>query len=809
MKKAQDIIAIGILLLVIIIRFSPFIFMGVPVNTDSWKNYYPWRADFQPDEIKTINYDSNMLYGTLYPMVKQEISDGRFPHWNQYSGCGVPWYPDHLIPVFHIPFALALLFPGDLVLAAYTFLMCVIGTLFFYWFLRNWNFSVFVSLFGGLALFLSGWQMYLYPPEVASLIWIPAILLFHDRFLKSNRMSDACWATFFIGQLLIGGYPVMITHFFYFVLAYFIWRRFHRDFSWNTSVRKWIAALIMMAVFGMLISAVQNYPTWKFMLLTNRDITSEGKNFQTPDEILETKKELLQSERIIGTKDFGKLGVVLNLIRRKTVILIPTFNVDFNESRTFAGVVVVFLALLGLFVAPKRFNVIKIFFAVFGIFFLFGPIFLLIVRFIPGWSISALNPREVFFFLLFFMAVLGLDHAEKNTDISQPVRIFSVAYFIMTALLIYLHPAVTQPVNADFHWKAFTDVIWVAGVIALSIIVLIPLVIKMSGMKLPGNLYYCSLAGFTIVGLVAHCYLYPYFASKELMPENEKVKKIVNICKDARFTKCSNEIPQLSFTEKFTYILPPNTPSRFKMMDSLNYDNMMLADMEEFLETAAPGSLKRQRGAFHILGNESLNPTGLFVQSTGTKYVMQKKSEEPFFSSIPVYDDSGILIFDMDDINTSGKLKNKNPYMKAVKKYEMTDKYTNDPLKDDFTSKILLEKIPSLKNGSVLESTLDPVELDIISYKKTSTQLSTEFEVSNDCIVYFADTFHPRWRVKIDGEEVELLKANYAFRAIAVSKGKHDVLMWYDGIEVLTGGLVSVVSLLLLVLIGIGDAGFR
>ena len=809
MKKEHDVIAIGILLLVIIIRFSPFIFLGVPLNTDSWKSYYPWRADFQADEIKTINYDSNMEYGTWYPMVKEEISEGRFPHWNQYSGCGMPWYPDHLIPVFHVPFTMALLFPGDLVFAAYTFFMCVIGTLFFYWFLRNWKFSVFVSLFGGLAFFLSGWQMYLYPPEVASLIWIPAILLFHDRFLKSNRISDAAWATFFIGQLLIGGYPVQIAHFFYFVLGYFIWRRFHKSFSWKTSVRKWVAAVIMMAVLGTMISAVQNYPTWKFMQLTNRDISSEKKMFLSPDEILEKKKVQVLSESVIGTRDYGKLGIVLNMIRRKSVLMIPTFNVDFNESRSFAGVVVVFLALLGLFAAPKRFNVIKIFFVVFGIFYLFGPIFLLIARFIPGWSISALNPSEVFFFLLFFMAVLGLDYVEKNTDKSQPVRNFSILYFILTAMLIYLHPAITQPVNADFHWGAATDVMWVAGVIALSIIVLIPIAIKMSGVKLPRYLYYACMACFVISGLLTHTYLYPYFASKEFMPEDENITKIASIIDDARFAKCSNDKPMLSFSEKFTYILPPNTPSRFKMMDSLGYDNMMLADMEEFMETAAPGSLKRQRGTFHILGAESLNPKGLFVQSTGTRWVMQKKSEEPFFSSTPVYDNKGILIFDLGDIDTSATFSNARSYMKAVVNYELTENYTNDPLNDDFTNKVLIEKKPVLKNGTDLESTLASVELKITSYEKTSTQLSTEFEVSADCIVYFAETYHPRWRAKLDGEEVEILKANYAFRAIVVPKGKHKVLMWYDGIEVLTGGLISALTLILIVLLSLGDAGFR
>jgi hypothetical protein len=803
MEKRKDILATAILLLVIVIRFAPFIFSGTPINTDSWKSYYPWAANFSSSEIKTINYDSNMEYGTWFPMVKKEISEGRFPHWNHYSGCGMPWYADHLIPVFHLPFAIALLLPGDLIFAGYIFLMSIIGTLFFYWFMRNWNFSVFVSLFGGLAFFLSGWQMYLYPPEVASLIWIAPILLFYDRFLKSNRMSDACWAAFFIGQLLIGGYPVMIAHFFYFIVAYIIWRYFHRSFNWNVPVKRWVFAVLMMAIIGVLISAVQNYPTYKFMQLTNRSVSSEQKMFQSPDEIIEQKKQMLESDEFMGTADRSIVNVILNLIRKKTTIIIPNFNIDFNESRTFAGPVIVFLALLGLFAAHRRFNVIKISFVIFGIFFLVGPIFLLVARFIPGWSISALNPREVFFFLLFFMAVLGLDFLEKLKDKNRLVGIFSFVMALLSALLCLLHPSILKLENANYHWNISQDAISLIVFMVISILVLFLIAARTFSGRLQSLHISAGLTAFIIAGILAHCYLYPYFADKQYMPNDSNMKKISAICIDGRFARYSTDQPRLSFTEKLEYILPPNTPSRFKMMDALGYDNMMLANMEEFMSKAAPGSVLRSRGTFHVLSAESLRPNGLFIQSTGTRYIMEKQSENTSYSNgKTVFDESGIRIYDLHTSELAGF-----PYMKAVTEFEITDEYKGNPRTENFKYKVLLDSQPGFLNEPPLESSKNKnLNLSVLSYERNSTAFRSDFVVSDDCVIFIADTFHPRWRAKLDGYEEEIMQANYAFRAILVTKGKHELFMWYDGIEVRAGGLVSAISLLMCILIGLLDS---
>jgi hypothetical protein len=750
MERRKDILAVSLLLLVIIIRFSPFVFMGYPLNTDSWKNYYPWFVDYKSEDIKTVNYDSNLEYGTWFPIVKDEISHGRFPLWNPYSGCGMPMYVDHLIPVFHIPFAVALLFPGDLINSAYAFFMAIIGTLFFYWFLRNWRFSVFVSLFGGLVFFLSGWQMYLYPPEVASLIWIPAILLFYDRFLESEKMSDAAWCAFFIGQLLIGGYPAYIAHFFYVVAIYMLWRKFHSDFKFTISTKRWLAGILVMAVFGVLISAVQNYPTWQFMKLTNRDISSESKVFKSTDSAPE-KVEEIQSEG--GEADNSFKAKIHNYFMGKLTILFPSFQMNPDISRNFVGPVVLMLSLIGLIAASRKYLVIKIMFLIFGVFFLIPPVFKLLAVVIPGWSISALLPREVFYFLMFFLAVVGLDKViscHQRNQLVGGLSQFFPSMAILAVLFFYDH--------SSMYFSELFMISMFANFITLLFVYWL-INNRTSEIPVTERQAECALLFFIISGLLSHFYLFPYFNSKSYMPTTEAISVIKQICTDGRIVRYGSEEPRLSFKEHLTYILPPNIPSRFGIMDSLGYDNMMLANMEEFLNTYAPGSVIRGRGSLHVPSKESLQPDSDFIRMTGTRYIMEKTSEkDPYNPRYPFKGVSGIKIYDLG-------AGNEHPYLKC---------WDND------------------------------VNLNVLEFeRKTMSTLDASFEVDKDCTIVIADTYHPNWRATLDGSEVEIKPANIAFRAIIVPKGKHDLHMWFDGRDIKAGGVVSAVSLVMLVLIGV------
>ena len=62
-----------------------------------------------------------------------------------------------------------------------------------------------------------------------------------------------------------------------------------------------------------------------------------------------------------------------------------------------------------------------------------------------------------------------------------------------------------------------------------------------------------------------------------------------------------------------------------------------------------------------------------------------------------------------------------------------------------------------------------------------------------------ADTWYPGWQAAVDGVPTEVLRANYAFRAVWLEAGKHEVEMVYRPTPVRIGGAVSLTALTLLV----------
>ncbi|HEX2167541.1 MAG TPA: YfhO family protein, partial [Longimicrobiales bacterium] len=57
------------------------------------------------------------------------------------------------------------------------------------------------------------------------------------------------------------------------------------------------------------------------------------------------------------------------------------------------------------------------------------------------------------------------------------------------------------------------------------------------------------------------------------------------------------------------------------------------------------------------------------------------------------------------------------------------------------------------------------------------------------------DNWFPAWKAYVDGREVDIHRANYTFRAIAVPAGEHTVTFRYVPTELRTGAAISLVVL--------------
>jgi hypothetical protein len=84
--------------------------------------------------------------------------------------------------------------------------------------------------------------------------------------------------------------------------------------------------------------------------------------------------------------------------------------------------------------------------------------------------------------------------------------------------------------------------------------------------------------------------------------------------------------------------------------------------------------------------------------------------------------------------------------------------------------------------------------------RESASWLLLEAELASDGYVVLVDGYDPGWKARMDGRRVPLLRANVAFRAVAVPAGRHTIEMAYRPPAALAGLAVSGVTAVALAL---------
>ena len=78
------------------------------------------------------------------------------------------------------------------------------------------------------------------------------------------------------------------------------------------------------------------------------------------------------------------------------------------------------------------------------------------------------------------------------------------------------------------------------------------------------------------------------------------------------------------------------------------------------------------------------------------------------------------------------------------------------------------------------------------AYSPNAVQIAVSLDW--DGFLVLSDTYYPGWRAYVDGEEKEILRANYAFRALPLESGQHTVLFKYEPLSFKVGLAISLIT---------------
>jgi membrane protein YfhO len=79
---------------------------------------------------------------------------------------------------------------------------------------------------------------------------------------------------------------------------------------------------------------------------------------------------------------------------------------------------------------------------------------------------------------------------------------------------------------------------------------------------------------------------------------------------------------------------------------------------------------------------------------------------------------------------------------------------------------------------------------------RSATEVRLRVDAARDCHLVLASPWYPGWRARIDGRNAPLLRANYAFNALAIAAGRHEVVFAYEPDSVRWGLWISGTSAL-------------
>jgi uncharacterized membrane protein YfhO len=84
----------------------------------------------------------------------------------------------------------------------------------------------------------------------------------------------------------------------------------------------------------------------------------------------------------------------------------------------------------------------------------------------------------------------------------------------------------------------------------------------------------------------------------------------------------------------------------------------------------------------------------------------------------------------------------------------------------------------------------------VSSSRIAAHRLEAQVQTDATTMLVIAQSFYHPWRAFVDGKETRLWRANYAFQALELPPGRHQVLLVYRDLAFVWGSVVSVVSLL-------------
>ena len=736
------------------LRFWPFIFIvavwiifSYPyflkgkapfASTYQINNFAPWSA-YEKFWGPVKNGAMPDVITQIYPWrhLTMEIwKSGQIPFWNPYSFSGNPLLANYQSAVFSPFNILFFIFPFRDSWSILVLLQPLLAGIFTYIFARSLKVSRVGSLISAASFMFCGFMTVWmgYATLGYAILFLPFSLFNIEKYYQTRKLRFLILLSISIPMSFFSGHFQISLYFFIFILAYI----FYKFISTKNIFTAFY--LLLFICFGLLLSMPQIMPSLEFYSQSFR--SSFFQKGAIPLDYIPTFLAPDFFGNPVTRNDWFGYYAEWNAYIGIIPLMLAIYSVlNRKKGRT------LFLFLSGIFVLMLAFNT---------------PISKIITDFhLPILSTSATNRIVVIFSFSFaILAGIGFDKLIVDIKNTKTKTIISwVGLFGIFYLTLWLIIAQKFLIPAD---KIY---------IAKSNLILPTIIFAGSTAVISFSLFNKKLMLFTIYFLL-------FTVSFDMLRFATKWQAFDPKNLVFADTPTSNAFQKIDGFHRVLGNLGGEAAVYYHLPSAEGYDALYVKRYGEFI-----GFINNQELITSAWSVVNFSKNGLHTKDAinllDIKYIVHKLADDHASWTFPfwIYPKDQFKLIYKDSKYEFYENTKVFPRAFLVGEYKIITN-SKEILKTLFDKKFNLRKEIILEEDPKIKKSSDSIGFtDIIDY--TPNKITINVNAQKEGLLFLTDPFYKGWRARVDGKDVRIYRANYAFRAIPISEGKHTVVFNY------------------------------
>ena len=754
-----------------------------------------------------IHRDLGRFFYPLREFSARELLSGKIPLWDPFINCGSPHLAELQTCVFYPLSIIYLVLPYPYAFNYFIIIHIALAGIFVYMLMKEWGYSGYASFLSASVFMFSGYIISVINllASLASVIWLPLVILFYERALKKDWVKNSVITGIFMTLMFLGGEPVVLyaTVFILIILSLTFYGR--ERFETVPYRGRWGRPFLLTSAVFLGLASFQILPFLEFLRYSSRSAMGfkEASMWSLPPyALLDLFIPYLSESDYIYKDYWGRQSWLLAYYMGITTVIFAAISMKFDTTKRRRAIF--YILALGLVLSFGRYT----------------PIYYILYNFLPGFRFSR-YPVKFFFMAAFSLAILagmGMEYCRRHikTDLSLQRflrQVLTLGFILSFFYLIFnlnfqavfnLFQDALSNIGLDIAGKKdHVHQLLYAGLSnikrGIGFFMVLSVVIFF-GIKKKANL---NIALFIILIIAlsdvffANRNVYQNMGQKEFLKPAGTIEFLKNDSSLFRIFNSPGALRRNMFVPERDYFdgmrglkerAVSNLGVIYGIYDAYGYGSIYNKRHEEVIDSIVKSKMPDETNLLNLLNVKYVISPKEF-KANGYKIV--RKSEKA-----NIYENENVLAraFLADKavvIKDEKKILEKMKSEEFIPEKEVILEEVLDSSFDKLRTRSnnIARSFAPLLQYSSSERVSREESVSVLKYEPSYVEIEAVVDESKFLIL--SDTYYPGWKAHVDGKLDKIYRADYILRAVYLKPGKHIVKFTYDPFSFKMGAIIT------------------